>query len=145
MGLVLGIDPGQTTGIAILNRKGKSKQFTIFRSGVMLWHNRCNIQSMLEKLKPYLEAIAIEEFRLRANPKTLKAQIGSDIPSVRIIGIVEMACFNLGLTNRVTFQTPAQRLNMDVSKEIKAQLHHSQHGIDSFQHAKYFIFTHWEK
>lgn len=141
MNLVLAFDPGYSTGVSLLRRYDR-KSFDIVTSVVINWQDRFSIYPLCCELVTNLEAVVCEDFRLADNARLQQAQTHSYFPSVRIIGIIELTCFSLGIIDRLQFQTPSQRKNVTIAPDEKKQLVQSPHAFDSFMHAKYYVLTH---
>jgi hypothetical protein len=91
-----------------------------------------------------IKAIVVEEFRLFENRTTLHSQINSEMPSARVIGIIELSA-QICKLNCVTFQTPAQRKNVTVLPEHKLLIKRSRHCIDAYLHLRYFVLSNARK
>lgn len=139
--LILAIDPGHTTGIALIRRYDRAS-FDIVSSFNLNWDQRFSLYPLCCELVTNLEAIVIEEFRLANNTKLQQAQTHSHFPSVRIIGITELAAFSLGILDRLHFQTPSQRKNVTIAPDERKHLLQSPHAFDAFMHGKFYILTH---
>lgn len=139
MGLYYAFDPGLTSGFcSAIHTSGKD--FKIVASMEIPWEARFKIFNLMYVNRANITGIIIEEFRLFSNKITLNSQINSEMPSCRIIGIIELSAALCKL-DCVYFQTPSQRLNVEVSPEHAKQLMRSRHAIDSYRHLKYFILT----
>lgn len=143
MGLIIAFDPGATTGMCI-GQHIAGKKFTVVNSLEIPWKDRFKIFNLLYSNRTKITALVIEEFRLFANKTTLNSQINSEMPSARIIGIIELSAALCKL-DCLHFQTPAERKNVSVLPEHIPQLMRSRHCIDSYLHLRYFILTHYRK
>ncbi len=82
--LVLGIDPGNTTGIAIIRYENGS--FNLQRSEIIRDH--LNMWHLLYEIN--IDRIVMESFHLYEN--RARAQVNSSFYTVEVIGIVKLWC-----------------------------------------------------
>jgi hypothetical protein len=143
MGLLIAFDPGATSGVCV-GQHISGKSFKIVNSLEITWPDRFKIFNLLYANRTTITAIVIEEFRLFANKTTLNSQINSEMPSSRVIGIIELSAALCKL-DCLHFQTPAQRKNVNVSPEHAPQLMRSRHTIDAYLHLKYFVLCNHRK
>ena len=89
--VLLAIDPGETTGYSIF------KDGELFKHGVIIWKiPSLGYEIFVNHLKEdFPNAVVCEDYRLYAN--RVNAQLGSQIPTIKIIGAIEMLCS----TNRI--------------------------------------------
>lgn len=139
MGLILSFDPGATTGCAVAEHLS-GKEFQLLQSLEYPWQDRFKIFNLIYANRTRIKAIVIEEFRLFANKTTLHSQINSEMPSARVIGIIELAA-QLSKLDCITFQKPAQRLQVGVQPEHKPLIKRSRHTIDAYLHLRFFVLT----
>lgn len=139
MGFILSFDPGATTGCTIAEHV-HGTEFQVFQSLEYTWQDRFQIFNLIYTNRMSIKAIVIERYRLFADPTTLRSQIGSEIPSARVIGIVELSAKVCKL-DCIHFQDPNQRLQVGVLPEHKKLIKRSRHCIDSYLHLRYFILT----
>lgn len=144
MGLIIAFDPGLTSGVCIAQHTS-GKQFKVVNSLEIAWNDRFKIFNLLYSNRTKITAIVIEEFRLFANKTTLNSQINSEMPSSRIIGIIELSAALCKLTSCITFQTPAERKNVSVLPEHVSHLVRSRHTIDAYLHLRYYVLTTYRK
>jgi hypothetical protein len=139
MGLILAFDPGKCTGLCCaLHASGRD--FKIVSSQEIQWDERFKIFNLFYINRTTITAIVIERYRLFSNALTLKSQIGSDIPSAQVIGIIELSAALCKL-DCVYFQNPEDRKNVSVNPEHRSQLLRSRHAIDAYCHLKFHILT----
>ncbi len=143
MALIISFDPGGTTGCAVIEHSS-GRNFQLVMSLEYAWVDRCKIFNLLYANRTRIKAIVIEEFRLFENKTTLHSQINSEMPSARVIGIIELSA-TLCKLNCITFQTPAQRNNVSILPEHKPLIKRSKHCIDAYLHARYHILTHYRR
>jgi hypothetical protein len=132
---ILAVDPGLTTGLAYGVHQG-GRDFLFTRSEEMKWDDRFDLYRLLQEWCPSI--IVCESFRLYAHKS--KQQIGSEFPSVRIIGILELSAHLLALPEPV-FQPPSIRQNVRIPDEHLPRVQGSEHRKDSYQHLRYFVLT----
>lgn len=137
--LIVSFDPGGTTGVAVAEHSS-GRNFQLIQSLEVSWQDRLKIFNLIYSNRARIKAIVIEEFRLFENKTTLHSQINSEMPSSRIIGIIELSAALCKL-NCITYQKPSQRLNVTVLPEHKALIKRSRHCIDSYLHLRFFVLT----
>jgi hypothetical protein len=140
VGSIIAIDPGHTTGVAIATNVHGTEYAA--QAGIVVWDNRHWFYRYLAEKHDQIDQIVIERFRLFNNQKTMNAQINSEFPSVRIIGIVECAAYAFGLLEKITYQDPAQRKDVRIPIEHHAAVGQSDHAKDAYRHLRYYILTH---
>lgn len=87
---LLGVDPGATTGVAIVDYTKDQREVMVYGE-VPLWED---LDTLMDVHKPML--IVIEAFRLYRHKAM--AQVGSDFPSSQVIGVVRYLADHRGLT-----------------------------------------------
>lgn len=138
-GIVMAWDPGGTTGVCVAawNRQTPGT-FKVLYDNVVLWPTRLRrIRELIDEYEP--ETTITESFRLYESKA--KDQIGADFPSCQVIGIIEAYLYMTGL-NLPIYQ-PAAIISgkppVQILLEHQPLLHHSEHGRDSYKHARYWI------
>lgn len=140
--LVLSIDPGHTTGIALASGvEATERTFTLLQAGEIAWEDRCKgfkaLLTRIAALDEPLCAIVIERFVLYPNEAHNLSY--SDFPSVRVIGIVEAYADELGLADKIVLQAASQRKSVQILSEHYEQIKRSKHSRDAYQHLRYFV------
>ena len=141
---IIGIDPGRTTGFVDL-LEDDDGALHVLEAMEVLWDERFRLRELIEGMPIQVDernqdeplylsphAIVIEAFNLRA--ADAHHQVGSDFPSVRIIGIVEAFANDLGVLGRIVYQ-PA---SLKEFVKLKNKLPASDHIEDAYRHARYF-------
>ena len=84
--VLLAIDPGETTGYSIF------KDGELFKHGVIPWKEpTLGFYQIVGLIKDnFPDVVVCEDYRLYAN--RVNAQLGSQIPTIKIIGAIEMLC-----------------------------------------------------
>lgn len=139
--LVIAFDPGGTTGVCVL-RRITPQQYILEQSFDVRWADRFTLHGLLWRYTSFIQAVVVEEFRLRNNTTTMKSQINSNFPSVHIIGILELSAHQCNLLDRWHFQAPALRNSVSVDREHYDKLNRTNHSVDAYLHAKYYLATH---
>ena len=84
--ILLALDPGLTMGYSIF------KDGELFRHGIINWeipvHSYNYLLAVITNYSP--NVVVCEDYRLYAN--RVNAQLGSQIPTIKIIGAIEMLC-----------------------------------------------------
>lgn len=145
--LIFACDPGGTSGFAAIQHS-IGREFSLLTSIEYTWKDRFKLFNIIYQNKARLKALVIEDYVLFDNPITLHAQIGSNIPSARVIGILELAA-KLCKLDCVYFQTPQNKDQVSVLPEhkhligrsLKYPKKYSQHCIDAYCHARYHVLT----
>ncbi len=137
MYMVLGIDPGYTTGTCLLDLHGNG-EIEVLEAHQYEWSVRFQIIPLVERLVATgtRVTIVVESFRLY--PHKAQQLVGDDFPSVRVIGMVEAACWKANFA-QLTFQTASQIQRVQVLHDLPIK---SEHVRDAYRHARYFIVDH---
>ena len=144
--IVLAVDPGETTGWALLDR------------GVL---KRCGQITPIESHQPNLAAATsllrsvLREQRLMGDPVPIvvmekfflyphkrKQQTGSTFPTVEVIGVLRLTAQQLGL--RVIEQSASMAKTLvtdDRLKSLKFWVPGKKHARDAIRHALYYVLT----
>lgn len=143
MALIMSFDPGGTTGVAVAEHS-TGRDFQLLHSLEFPWQHRFSVFNLIYLNRAKIKALVIEEFRLFENKTTLHGQINSEMPSARVIGIIELSA-QICKLNCITFQKPSQRLNVTVLPQHKALIKRSRHCIDAYLHLRYFVLSNARK
>lgn len=128
--LVLGVDPGGTTGWSMLSNEDGYE----FASG----------QLRMDEVAPWLQDhlnkplahIIIEDFRL--SPEKAKAQIGSRFDTCKVIGMFELFAHILSIP--ITLQPRTVKPIAERFSGIRPPRNHKMsHHIDAYNHAVYWL------
>lgn len=142
---IIGIDPGVTTGLCCLDFYGPGTQdFNVVLCRNFCWNDRREITRYLDRMY-YQQGniiVVIENFLLYENKA--REQVGSNFPSVRIIGRVEEGLDRLLILDRMFFQMAGE-----IAKTIILPHHQEyvdtvkgdqlEHRRDAYKHARTFI------
>jgi len=141
---ILAVDPGRTTGICVLEsdqtnsiRVAMANQIPWEVRKLQLWALIAGTSVTWPLGQP--DAIVIEDFKLR--PGRAMEQIGSDFPSVHIIGMVEGFHFALQQTCPIVYQTPAIIGRVQILPPHEKLLAGQEHAKDAYKHARYYLIT----
>lgn len=136
---IIGIDPGRTSGYVDLVIEDDGT-ILVAKAQEVLWDERFRFKEFLDYYAGVMlpfnmlpDAIVIEAFTLRA--AEAHHQVGSDFPSVRIIGLVEAYAYELDILDRIVFQPATLKEFVKKKHELPA----SEHVLDAYKHARYFI------
>ena len=90
--VLLALDPGLTTGYSIFS-SGE-----MLTNGIIDWKDlNTGFLSLIHLLQLFNPNVVVcEDYRLYANK--VNAQLGSQIPTIKIIGAIEMLCIQNGIT-----------------------------------------------
>lgn len=137
--MIIAVDPGGTTGVTW----GKiivPGEFKLVGAKEVVWSDRFWLFWFIVRNQAKIKRIVVERFLLYNDPLRLRSQIGSNMPSSQVIGIVEAAANAVGLLDKVVYQGAADRLTMrEIPKAAKAILGRSNHTEDAYRHLAYFV------
>jgi len=135
---LVAFDPGGTTGFVIFdNVDYRARDYDLSAVGVIEWHDRKHIETILRSSMP--DVIVIEDFKLRRD-KALE-QSGSDMPAPRVIERILVYCEQLKLDDRIVIQMPGLRTSCNVPLEHQRVCRIS-HIRAAYLHARYYVLTH---
>jgi len=143
--LALSIDPGGTTGFTAFNVPNgliDPETYSIHTALEVTFDSRFWFHRFFVTYCDQIGLIILERFKLFNNTITMQSQIGSEFPSVRIIGIVEAYAHLLNLHHAIHFQEPNARLSAQIPREHYKTLGPSNHVRDSYRHWRYYALTH---
>jgi len=139
--LVLGIDPGKTTGVCML-RVGETLEVVMAEQ--IPWETRKEdlwalfTATFREGLSVPLYTV-VENFRLR--PGRAMEQVGSTFPSVEVIGLIEAFQFVTKNYFRLVYQEPAIISRVQILPEHASCFVGKPHAADAYRHARFFCVT----
>jgi hypothetical protein len=150
MGLIISFDPGGCSGCCVAEHSN-GRDFQLLQSLEYSWNDRFKIFNLIYSNKAKIKAIVIEEYRLFENKITLHSQIGSEIPSARIIGIIELSA-QLSKLNCIHYQKPSNihgrdpqtgkpNYSLSIIPEHKKLILPSKHCLDAYFHMRYYVLT----
>ena len=149
MTTIVGIDPGETTGVCALETPRNGHVFQVVGVYQIPWEDRVSFFRALftggiaqpdgYQLLP--EIVAIESFRLR--PGRAMEQVGSEFPSVRVIGIVEAFLSLCSPQPLLAFQEPVIIGRCQILSEHEQLFRGLVHAGDAYRHARYYYVMHW--
>lgn len=143
---IIAIDPGRTTGVVIgaAGTRNNPAELQLLEAFEIHWPHRlvqldALFANMLEP-RPEAEAVAIEavvieSFHLYGHKA--QSQIGNEFPSVRVIGAVEMMCFQWRISERIKFQSASEIARVQIPAGYDQHLH-SEHTKDAFKHFRLY-------
>ena len=146
---VVGIDPGKTTGIAVLRRidfdlEENKWGIKVVLAGDIAWEDR------FDAVMPYLNAaltqlkkgvptwVVYEQFRLRPSYTAVQEK---EVPAVEATGILLHQLHMLGFPEENIISQPAASRKSVRLLPGHSKLMTSQHSRDAYAHARYFIVT----
>lgn len=134
--VIFAIDPGGSTGICV-GRYDARHEFTIFDAWTVPWAERFGIRESLSLHMP--DRVVVESFRLYAH--AAQEQINSDFPSVRVIGMVEAFLHDFHWLDRLTFQPPSVRQNVEALPQHRSLVNKTAHTLDAYRHLRFFVLS----
>jgi hypothetical protein len=145
--IIIGIDPGHTTGYVVIEDQDESPGFSIVEVKQISWDERFSIADKL--LAPYDQSVGpvgptppearvvCESFNLYPTMAAGQAHIRSSFPSVEVIGIVSYSCHLYHI--RFSQQPPSVRSRVQVLPDHKDLLRGQPHATDAYRHARYYL------
>lgn len=139
---VYAFDPGTTTGFASIDVAEDGKSFVLVRCEEIPWTDRLSdLRNLFSDVPAHIH-IVVESFRLF--PHKARAQIGSQFPSVRMIGAIEATVHMYGLkVDNIVFQEPGDIARVKVLEEHVTVVAGSPHKIDAYRHARLYFLKHF--
>lgn len=125
-------DPGHTTGYAVFNIEGQPID----------WGDLVG----LEELHGFLanldrpNAVIYEGYRVRGDPRGLKANVGSTQETVQAIGVIKAKCFEWEI-EPVEQAAQIKSIAEIWSKHKPKGAHKNSHKVDAYNHGIYFLVS----
>jgi len=158
--LVIGIDPGKTTGVCVLqvngfykpaprggverfSKRGGRWDVTVASFTELEFDDRFHLKDIIEKLStlPFTDrAVVMESFNLYPGAAQAQGRIMSDFPSIQVIGMVQYVCNELGYAPPI-MQPPSARKTVQVLQSDRRLISGWKHAVDAYKHARYYIVT----
>jgi hypothetical protein len=138
--MLISIDPGYTSGTCIADRGIRSSgSFTVTACIAIEWANRFFYHDFITTHGKAIDAIIVEDFKLTRDPKKLRTQYKSRMPSSQIIGLIDCAAYAAGILDRVIFQEPADKFNVRIPPEDQPIVGLIDHNQDAYRHLRYYV------
>ena len=152
MAVLVGVDPGATTGVCIVEEcSAQADDFQVVSALQIPWEERLSFfQALFSGTSVYAineprlpEVVVIEQFKLRGDAAF--HQVGSDFPSVRIIGIIEAMVFVykevVGNSPLLVYQPNADIHRVQILPQHEAKFVGLKHAADAYRHLRYYMLT----
>lgn len=150
---VLAIDPGERVGWARGVITGPTQDGTM--DLVIEDHGIAGLRDFAVKLREVFgtyDVVVFEEYRISAEPRKLKAHIGSDVPTLQLIGMIRAESWHHPNVKLVK-QSPSKKATAlkvipkaypDIAERLAKlpQTHDDAHDGDALLHLAYW---HWEE
>lgn len=144
--MIIAIDPGYTSGVCVADNIISADRFTVIGAIEVHWVQRFDFFATFFRANAArLDAIVIERFKLFPHIDSLRGQVGSEMPSSRVIGAVEMLAYQHGLFNKLTFQETWTRKQMTILADHRASVGLSKHNQDAYKHLRYYVRTSYKR
>lgn len=145
---ILGFDPGGTTGFACIRYLGVFDCFFLEESSQYIWERRCidtrllvNKYARLAREKKANFYIVCENFKIYRDKA--QDQVGSEVPSARVIGALEMVVSMLYPVpygeQGIIFHMASEIQRVQIRDEHTALVGTSEHRKDAYKHARLFL------
>ena len=149
--ILLGIDPGQTTGVAILGINSRTS-FDVISLAQVPYENRFEFFSKVFQQYPDMQ-IVMEDFKIYPYVE----QTGSPVWSARIIGLVELLHYQHKNPRPIVFhmaheihdnrakKLTGSKVTIPIEPEHAEQLKKLRHATDAYAHGKLWILRNFPK
>jgi hypothetical protein len=137
--MLISIDPGFRSGTCIADRADTSGDVIVTACIEIHWNDRFYYYDFIAAHGKAISAIIVEDFKLTRDPKKLRTQYKSRMPSSQIIGIIEAAAHSVGIRDRVHYQEPADKENMSILPIHYPIVGDSDHNKDAYRHMRYYV------
>ena len=130
--LCLAIDPGNTTGIALMqwpNLRGTAQ----YKGGITFTASK--IRELIEKFKP--ETVIVEDYRVY--PWKQKQHVWSPLNTVRLIGAIQLVCSDLEVRYVLQGAHKAKIISDSRLKEWGVYKVRKPHANDAIRHILSYI------
>ena len=141
---IIGVDPGETTGITIIQQtKPLSTSFDILYVDDIGWEERFALMELISHYRPHPDQpdisglVVCEQFRLYPGAGAGQEHINSYFPSVRVIGYIECWLHHLMWTDALILQPASVRKGVEILPVHVDQLKGYHHARDAYKHARY--------
>jgi len=142
---IVSFDPGETTGVCVLETTDCNTDFVVKEVCEIPWDERFRlIEAFVTGTLPYQgsphspEFVTVERFRLRAHQAM--SQTGSEFPSSQILGIIETFIY-INPGPEIIYQEPIQMSRVQIRPDDHYLLVGSEHMKDAYRHARFFFIT----
>lgn len=132
MNVYLAFDPGGTTGFAVFHEDGS----------IMDWGQLTGIDKVVDFLQDAARhnilLIIVEDYRVRGDRQGLKANVGSQLETVQIIGALKM----FARQNRIQVVLQPPNIKAIASKWSGVEpkgAHKNSHKVDAYNHGVYWL------
>ncbi len=142
---IVAIDPGRTTGVVIgtVGSQNSPTELRLLEAYEIHWPNRLiTVDALFGNMlmgsalpAVEIEAVVIESFHLYGNKAS--SQIGNEFPSVRVIGYVEMLCWQYHIDQLIKFQSASEIARVQILPQHQQHLH-SEHTKDAYKHFRLY-------
>jgi len=130
--LLVGFDPGKTTGYCVVKRKDFSLSWFPYPVMFGVVTNFQEISDLLEVIgREDIYSIVMEQFRLY--PNKAKTLTYSDFPAAEVIGVIKFLCGSGEYKIPYIFQPAGMAKQIDIPSEIKKYLK-TPHARDAYAH-----------
>lgn len=136
--MFISVDPGFTSGTCIADRIFGDGSIALRECIEIAWIDRMRYYDLIVANAPEIDAIIIEDFKLTGDPKKLRTQRGSRMPSSQVIAILETAAYSARIFDRIVYQEPADRWSLSLLPEHYAIIGTSDHNKAAYKHMRYY-------
>jgi hypothetical protein len=130
--IVIGFDPGETTGVCVLKQKDGDAQPQQYANIKFL-----ELMDWLDQW-PHPDLVVIEDFQLL--PHKAQKLAGSRFETIQAIGIIKAYAHRAKA--RVIIQSPTVKGIAERWTQVPAPKNHAEgHWVDGFNHAMYYLIN----
>jgi len=137
MDLVIGIDPGYTTGVCVLSFDADHVTGVVIESRQLVWNDRFELLPLIVQYLPKKDTltlhVVVEDFRLYGHKA--QDQINNSFPSVNVIGVLDLVAHLNSI--HLNMQMASMISKVAVLPEHLPYLIKSEHTRDAYKHARY--------
>ena len=131
---VIGFDPGETTGVGILEVGSDKKMHLVYSNSLI----KVDLYSKLPRLLDGVDAVIIEDFKVRPNNARKGSFDWSHLVPVQVIGALDYVTRSLGIPSH--FQQPNLKpVGYAYLGRKYVRGEKNVHHLDALAHAAYFL------
>lgn len=138
--MILSIDPGYKSGSCIADQIVSADNFNLIGAIEVGWFMREDyFKTFFATNHSRLLAILLERYTLDDNEETIRSQIGSEIPSARVIGLIEGLAAAYNLTARVHICERWTKRQVTILPVHQPIVGLSKHNQDAYRIMRYYM------
>ena len=157
--LTIGVDPGLTTGVCILqdnmpfmedtDRKLALKAaqprayFDVFPNGsfTVPWHDAPALYDVFLVHRSRIKTIVLEDFVVYPDQAKAIGLIGSHMEASQVIGMVRLACYQLGIEPTLQLVPAKVKMRVKIEAAHLPKIVNAEHTRDAYKLAKFHLVS----